>query len=437
MIFSIVILTIGIFISLFYLKRVTHWGDELFTTLALITYTVMYVVSGWVHSVYGGPELGYFYIKDTVDLSYVSLVVLFGLVALIVGLKLKPSSTISFEAGTLRVDSTILNKERSRLLIVGLSLFVLGIYGLYQLFDLVELVLGVRRLSYGEGNARFYFMAQWASISMVFIVIGVKAYQQEKASMDLWLLIFATLLIVLFTLPFGGRINMVQMVAALWILVIPYLAVKRAHVIGVFVPLMLVLVLFMTILRYSIYDNHSIELTSIVIDMLDWNYGRYSMIGYAHDYTMENGLEAGRLLFADLSQLFSQLLGIQSKSDIYNIDYIATTDLEGYRVVLYVSTGFGAQVYMDSGAVGFVLYWFLYGFSINRLQLITYSTANLYLKIALSYLLLFMVVSWPLIKFGGVFQRLMILSPIFLLAFGSTFISNLTNRMKYGYQTKV
>jgi hypothetical protein len=266
------------------------------TCLIFTSFSVTYPLSGVIHLIRPTVAFRGFFdlIYDAPDLiGYCTLLVFLAFVALSVGMN--DTCAVSHDQEPIKYSPPLL-------LVLGLLFTVTGLAANIPLFGSVGAAMkGVtivnRSAEIGGGIARYYFVARWLAWGLFLIVCYALLQYKELKPRQITVLVGITALTALAgTFWSGGRSE--GMLAALPIVLISARLAPTAYKQGMKLTGMMVLgyIVLVTILRTRG------EFSNPVMGVLDWQAGRFSMVGLGLQMARSYGHDWGLVMLSPILQ---------------------------------------------------------------------------------------------------------------------------------------
>jgi hypothetical protein len=367
-------------------------GDFPVRSVAIIVYIVVYLLSGIVHltglSVH---NRGYFdllsgdYSGGSAEaIVFSALLAVVGLLGLIVGaMGLIGRQQLPQPIPLLRVIAD----GNWSLLGFGVILMLAGGWALTKINSGVLDSGQLRIITVPEGMARYVFLSQWVIWGATFSALWcIHAFRRSRS------LIVPVLLLT--TVPFmfwsqgwtGGRSFGFVMSLPLIILsfrLVGGIKYPMAALMGIGVSVYIFLV---TGYRKSEYLDPEFRF----FEILDWEYGRFSMIGFALDVVRGEGYLLGETFVAGILRLLngmmSLLFSFELKHGFRLITEVSGEFFHGSREVIYIVPGYTAELFLNFGFIGVFLGYFLLGTLLKYLERRISQVSTVYSKIFFIYL---------------------------------------------------
>lgn len=410
---SVLMLAMGLMATLlFSAVKITAERRLPISSIAILSFGVSMFVSGIVHLSRPTSVHDAYVVTDALQAIFISGVLLAALVCMLAGMGLASRSPLkpAFVANQeLMVD---IHRNRALLVASGVVLAAVSVMSYLQLSSVVEFEQGKRIISLEGGYARFFFATMWAPIAFLLLLLGILGYFPSGRRRYFVLVMAMCLAAYLMLNSFGGRSIIFVMIFPLCFLFVGLIRLGSASVAGVFTILIVGMLYLMTTARFDYYAIEYSGAFDLLLDSLEWGFGRFSMIGFSDWYLKHYDATIGGFIWNDILSFFGALLLDINDVRVFGLEYQLAQILTGQVDHLYLAPGVWAQVYIDFSPIGMVMLCGVYGYAIARMERQALTHSNLYVRILCLYLSIFFVIVWPQTKFGGVFNILIILSPL-------------------------
>ena len=335
-----------------------------FRVLVVVSYVATNLVSGIAHLIQvSGSARGYFDAVAQLEpgqLEEVVLIEALGLIALSVGaLWGLPKCT---SPPTQRV-SLLSPRDRSMLPVVLAVLLPVSLWASLRIQEHVATLNIERVISVSGGMARFGFMAHWLVWAISLLVIWLAFSRSHQSGAWPVFVLGAGVVAIAASLHWtGGRSIILVMALPLILVMLPQLRLTKSLAIpaGLAVAfLYFAQIVQITDGRTAGYRSGS----SGLVEWLDWEWGRFSMLGFAVRYVHDNGLLFGETIAADAVTFIDGLVRkigmsgfeVEQRSSIN----IAAEALLNSGSEIYIVPGMSAELYLNFGIPGILLGYFV------------------------------------------------------------------------------
>lgn len=330
-------------------------------SVLIVVYVVVNPLSGVVHLLALRPDSrGYYDIlsqRGTASLLVPVLFTALGLVALLAATRIR--RPISERAA----PRQLVSRDRKFLLVTGLVLLPFTVQATLQINNYAGTVDSERVVALTGGLARVGFLAQWNVFALSFLALWLCSSWWGRSEARRVVVLGTTLVLIALSLSWsGGR-------AIVLIMGLPLLLSQLEFVRRLKWPL--AVVLSVAAFAYTAVLTNTRALANRgqsfnVLDAIDWQFGRFSMLGFANEYVSGagEGLLAGSTFLAGaltVPNAILSLLGLPtvptppSSTELSGQFFLSTDDL------VYIVPGFSAELFMNFGLFGAVLGYYLLG----------------------------------------------------------------------------
>lgn len=394
-----------------HVRRTGRWLN--FRTLTLINFAVVYPLSGVVHLL--TPEMGdgYFSLRAAQpDLILgLSILTLAATGALLIGLRFgtsKPPTTGSSQI------PLVSRGEQVTLLCGAVLLVPIGLYASSQIRRYASLLDTSRIIGLPEGLARFSILSQWLVWAVCFLTLLLLSRVRSRLSTLLVLVAAVVAIFGVFAWN-GGRSVALVFALPLVLLFLPRLG-RASWVVG--------LVAAFTLVQYAIALSEDRGLTTgsevSFGQWIDWEWGRWSMLGFAELLSASGGLYWGETLVASAlraSQGFWRLVGLPEVGQMGStMSEIAGVSLVGRQDMTYIVPGIGSELILNFGPVGLIVGCLLIGLLVARVDIRFSRAATATTKLAWAYIGSLLVLRLLVSDTGALFSYIVLGAAPLLIA---------------------
>lgn len=279
-----------------------------------------------------------------------NLAALVGLVCLIIGAK-KSLAVATYQPATGQAMWRSKRDMRIGVLVI-LLLGPAAIYGLIQVSSIATDLGSSRIIALTGGTARYAFLSHWVTwIITLGALIAISLTGSRNALAVLLIVAIGTTLIVSSLAWTGGRSMPFVMALSLVLYALPRLRGLRA---------IAVLLGGAAALAYivAVSQSRSDGLGAGVDpgNWLDWEWGRYSIIGTSFEYVRLNGFLYGQTFVSAVASAALPLLGLvglyPATPDLLTSTDVTSRILFGTYDAIHVVPGMSAELYVNFGLVG-------------------------------------------------------------------------------------
>lgn len=367
-----------------------------FRSLVIFSYVIVLIFSGLAHASNDSlSDAGFVTLNtDSQAFYFASLMAIAGLIGLCLGCLVNfPSRRMraSRQAGT----PFTLGREGVLLLSVGILLIPVTLYATYIMRQYAQSVTGDRIVSVGEGYARYSFLSNWFTWAISFTAIGLLSTRLRKSRLLSSMVVGLAAFVIAGSLAWnGGRSIILLMTFPLIITLLPNLRGMKW-----------VLLPFggLALLSYIVEVSNRRLGTSEGMDLigwLDWQWGRFSMLGWSRAQVSEGGLLWGETLWSGIrSVLFGifGFLGVNGQEpNLYSVTQITGSSILNDVSSTFIVPGVVAELYLNFGFFGIFMGMLLLGQAARWVDIRFFSATSAGQALAFAYigsLLVFRTVS--------------------------------------------
>ena len=337
-----------------------------FRVLIILVYTGTNLVSGVVHVLGLSQRVGYFDALnqlETKQLGEVVFLAALGLAAVTAGASLGISGkTLSSPRMT-----DLAPFDRSLIIVFVALIFPISLFALVRIREYAAgvQVFGGRIISVAGGVARFSFISSWMVWAISLSVIYLVFRTGRRQSLMPTFLLFGSMVAIASVFAWnGGRSAAVLMALPLIMVMAPRLRVNKRIVVAsgsVIAIFYFALVARVTASRFA---ESRLSPTGVT-DWVDWEWGRFSMLGWAVQFVDRNGYLYGETFIQRISVLADgifRLLGSTSG----DIAQRSSMDVAGESILnsssaIYIVPGLSAEFFLNFGAFGIAIGYLILG----------------------------------------------------------------------------
>lgn len=330
-------------------------------TLLVVDYVITYAISGFAHLLQLSPSRGYYeavpgspYV-DTTGIMVATITTPLALAALGAGLSVRwfAPPTIRRRAPYSMADSyTRLTAS------IGLLLTGAAAVGVLRMRGFASEAAGDRIIGVDGGMARFAFLASWMPWGVVLLALVLLA-RRKNAGSDMWNTIImagAMGVIAVSGSWAGGRTDIVVFTLPLLIVMMPWLRGLRTPLLvgGAFAVFVFVRSETLGRVGTNGFD---------VASLLDWQWGRFSMVAWAGRYVSDHGLLGGETLasgFLTVPFALLHFFGVRG-GDWSSIVQVSGEYFSGSDEFIFVVPGMTAELFTNFGYLGVVIGYLVLG----------------------------------------------------------------------------
>ncbi|WP_423068386.1 O-antigen polymerase [Devosia sp. CN2-171] len=349
-------------VGLFYCVHFTRTSGTFANTktMLLANFVVVQPISGVVHLMHLGATRGYIDLLNY-PIEYAATATL-GVVVAIVGLVLGASGGRRATPGAAVVPHfTLVDKRLTLLLIVIMG--APALYGVLQVSEIAASMGSTRIIGLDGGTARFAFLSHWFTFIVTLGAALVLERFNSRNSGAVFLTVAVSVVLIAGALLWSGGRSIILLMA------MPLVLYALPRMKPIQIPALAFGAVAAAIYAIVVSDIRSASLTAgagvNLGNWLDWEWGRFSIIGTSFEYVRSNGFLYGETLIAGLANVFNPLLGLIGLGGIGG-NLLVSTDIPS-RVLygdfsrFYIVPGLSAELYLNFGIPGIGVVYFLLG----------------------------------------------------------------------------
>lgn len=358
-----------------------------FRSMLLINYILVNQVSGIVHlSQIQGASRGYFDATAVTDPAILETAIVSSTVGLVLlcvaslhGLPLPPDRGLTEPTAPWTLPT-----ERRAAWTLSAVLAPLTLFSMLQIQQYVSDLDATRVISVAEGYARYSFISGW--FVWVVALATIAAVSGKAGTSKLFVLVVAgaAMIAIVTSLAWsGGRSVIIVMALPLLLVLLPkldglkWLALPTA-------------VAAATSYILSVTETRSIGSGSQLATWLDWEWGRFSLMGFAKQHVDAHGYLLGETFFAGiLNVLFGafRLIGIGIPNPPLRMSMnITGAELLNSSTAIHIVPGLNAELYMNFGILGVAVGYYFLGRLANWTDSKFVSSEGAILKLLYAYI---------------------------------------------------
>jgi oligosaccharide repeat unit polymerase len=333
--------------------------------MLIASYTILYVISGIAHLQRSDDGRQGFFDMTTAlgpgEIINVAFVASGGLAALILGALVRlPNSAV------LRRTPPLTSFDRKMVPLLVALLLPISLWAWLKLKTHVAglEVFGGRVIQLSGGNARYAYMAHW-SVYLIGLSVIWYALSKPRPVTARFAIVAGAIGIALSLGWSGGRADAFLSVLPIVLVLLPRARLRRPT--ALISGAVLAIVVYWRISSQSARRLSETNLQSGLVDWVDWEVGRFSILGWAMQYTDENGLVYGETLVNGGARLIAGFL------KIFGLPAPALEQRSAQRIATevfnrgsaghldYVNPSVVAEMYLNFGVLGVLGSCFLLG----------------------------------------------------------------------------
>ena len=356
----------GVVIAFYIARRLNRFLN--FRTLLILNVVMADLVSGMVHLAdVEGPSRGYFDILSTPGAPSATPAVFGGILALggvcAACLRKLPSAGVARQRPRDPTVAQWLLPSERRFLLVAVLLMVPLTYGAtLKVKSFAASEASTRIIGLDSGLARYSYISNWLVWTISFAAIWFVGTRFGRQRPLILLVTGISILLITMSLSWtGGRSIVVVMCLPLILVLLPFLHGLKTMTILVATSAAGFYIASITQARAT---GQSYDLSSLS-SWVDWQWGRFSMLGFSSDYVSTHGYLWGETFVAGLlSTVFGalRLAGIDVPVlSLATSTQISGESLGGSRSATHIVPGFSAELYLNFGLVGIIVGYYVLG----------------------------------------------------------------------------
>jgi len=351
-------------------------SQQQFIIIFLSGFLIAFPVSGLTHLMRPSRD-GYFSLHQN-GLQYLSIQAALMVLGLSVCLTLFYANQKSFVIKE-KVEAYSTKRISTFMLVVSLPLLVLGVLASQKLSSAVELQNFRRVIALSGGNARYAYLAVWGVWGVIFL--GSAILEKLRLPQFGKFVVAGVTVVTIFQLLnwTGARLAPLIYAATFIIGNIRHLKSARRLLIPIGVIGYLVFAILTTNRRKLGYSG---EQSFNILDVLDWEAGRFSILGGSIWTADQNGYLHGESFIFTwnlLTEGIQKLLDLPAQLEIGNTQSISQAlgnGLLGSDKVNYIAPGILVEMFLNFGFLGMLFTVVVCIFLLNRIQFYYQNSPN-------------------------------------------------------------
>lgn len=337
-----------------------------FRVLVIVSYLIVNVASGIAHiRDYSKTRRGYFDAVARLEpgqLLDLILITAIGLIALCVGVLMGlPRSNPATPA----YGKVVSPRDRAMLPAVIAILLPVSLWALFRIQAYAATLDTRRVISVSDGMARYFFLSMWLAPAVYFTVVWLASRLTSEQVFWKALLLFAGVVAIAASVQWtGGRSLAFLLSFPLILVMVPQL--RRAKGFVIFFGGIMILLLIVNAVRQSEYRRSTSLLGNTGLsEWVDWEYGRFSLLGFAVQYVDKYGMLLGETIASGVwtsVEIIPRLLGMShSDIDLRPSVQIMGEGLLNSESTIHIVPGLSAELFLNFGIAGIVLGYVILG----------------------------------------------------------------------------
>lgn len=254
-----------------------------------------------------------------------------------------------------------LTKRDAKLLLLALiPLTPAALYASARISSYAATLDQTRIIAVDEGLARYSFMSNWTVWTISIVTILLVASPLGRSSLRVAIIGGCGVALIVASLAWtGGRSIIVVMTLPLLLTLLPRMRGTR---------LIAMPIAILGLLNYvsNVSARRSTPGTEAGIQAwVDWQWGRFSMIGFGHNYASEHGLLLGETFLSGAVGTglgILRLIGLPVQNpDLLTANQVTGATLLNSKDLTHIVPGIASELYMNFGLIGVTIGFFLLG----------------------------------------------------------------------------
>lgn len=388
---SILFLSILIIYGAIFFVKVIAQADHVFQLRAMmmLMYLIVNILSGIVHLMkIPGADRGYYDMlvlaKASNELSLFIPIVcsMVGGAFLIIGLSINRKVKVNNFGKINPLDSW----SKKTLLIFSIIFAPLSLYAIVLLNRYVEQESIRRLISLSDGMARYAFMAHWFVWVVSFFAIWLSTKSPFKSSRVKGVLLAFSVFAIFVSLRWtGGRTIGILLSLPLIIIFFSTMMRHKVKITLAYLSAVILYGIYLTEYRKENYSSGGFN----IISSIDWEFGKFSMMGFAVDYVNKYGYSFGETIYAGAFSIPYAVLKLFGLADGLWVPRLVTEltgkYILGNNALTYIVPGFTAEMYLNFGLFGVAIGYYILGRFACYIEYRFVSEDNLLKKFAFCY----------------------------------------------------
>lgn len=272
-------------------------------------------------------------------------------------------------------------------LFTAIVLIPASLPAVYFIQQYVATTEATRVISLDGGLARISFLAQWLTWGVGCLGLYlISRSDNSNPAKRAWILGAAVALTVASLNWTGGRSIVVVMTLPMIVAVLPTLGRLKKWTVTLFA---LGAVLYVASVTTRRLEGFRTKDSADINAFIDWQWGRFSIDGFAQQYVSEHGILYGETIFYGLYYVPYGMLKLIGLGDILPMPR-SSMEIMGAEIfsdpsLTYLLPGFVAEYYMNFGIIGVVIALAGLAWVVGKLDTAIYMQTSILRRYALSY----------------------------------------------------
>jgi hypothetical protein len=352
---------IGIMVAVHIARRLRRLLN--FRTLLLFNYVLVTSVSGMAHLTNNAASrVGYFDVRSAASSESATISTCVGLISLCVALLHKLPRAQKGVDGSLASKSPTI-AERRFLLYLSLLLLPLTIWATFIIQDYTAQLDSERIVAIDGGMARYSYAAKWFAWAASFAAIWILSTKLGKNRLFASMTVAVCVLSIVGSMAWsGGRSIVLVMVFPIVLVLLPKLRGMTWILWPIGVASFANYIINVSLLRGGSADTHTFR------SWLDWQWGRFSMMGWADEQVTDGGLRLGETFASVAVSLIGGILRLAG-FQLDKFGWVSSTQLAGNSLrgdnTTWIVPGLNAELYLNFGLIGVAVGLYALGRVVN------------------------------------------------------------------------
>lgn len=347
------------------LKLVKASGRTLnFRSMLIVMFTVVNPISGIVHLArIDAVSRGYWDLLqpgggESRQLLVPVLSAFLGMAGLLLGTGYRIRQPVNFQPSP---GSRLSISNPRFLVIASLILLPVSVAATIKISHITSTFELERVTSLTGGTARIGFLAQWTVWAISFLAVWLASTRIGRSQVGVAIMCIGALCAITLALRWtGGRTAILIFVLPLLITLMPLMSRFRWVISASLIAGGWSYTAYLTERRT---ENYSVAGFNPAAS-LDWQFGRFSMMGFAQEFVRDHGLLTGETYLAALLTVpngIMKLVGWAPLPTPSSVTELSGQALLGSSSLTYIVPGLSAELYMNFGLIGIPIGYFILG----------------------------------------------------------------------------
>lgn len=337
-----------------------------FRVLAIVFYVIVNAVSGIFHIIdFSDVRRGYFDAVlqlESKQLLETSLLSLLGLIALLIGVTRKLPPYRGRFSGEVK---SLTSRERAVLTSAIILIFPVAFWSQLKMESYAATVDTARIISVSGGLARYVFLSSWLVPTIYFAVVLAASWRSFSGRWPIFLLLLLGVGAIAASVDWTGTRSSAIYLSLPLILVLAPRMPKSKTVATAFVGALGLILVTVALRQNDIRQSKSAFGSTGPADWLDWELGRFSMLGFAVQRVDRYGSLNGETFVNSFAQPLDTLfraVGIP----LFEYNSRSSTEVVAEQLLnsttaTHVVPGLSAEFYLNFSSVGILVGYLLLG----------------------------------------------------------------------------